>query len=325
MNLTDPCGRITPVLSIGPGSRRLTSCLAGLIALFVAAVAAAPASASFHLMKIREVHEGGSNADYVELQMYSTGENFVGGHYLVTYDGVGNPFVTYQFPTSAPNGQTQRTILIADQNPIGVTPDFTVPTNNLFPGPNGSVCYLNQLTPAPLGIDCVSIGVTAPPQGSPSPVGSPVLPVDGLLPGQSVIRSIAPGCPTLLEAADDTDNSATDFALGTPNPRNNSMTPTEHACGGGGGSNDTTPPNTILKKRPPNRTKDRTPTFRFKSSEAGSTFLCKLDRKRTRRCTSPFTTKRLTLGRHTLKVFAVDSSGNRDPSPAKDAFRVIRG
>jgi len=286
--------------------------------MLLAAVLAAPAPASFHLMKIREVHEGGSQADYVELQMYSTGENFVQTHYLVTYDAGGNPFETYQFPTSVPNGETQRTILIADQNPIGVTPHFLVPTANLFPGPSGSVCYLNQL-PA-TGIDCVSIGATAPPQGLPSPVGTPVLQLSGgLSAGQSVIRSISAACPTLLEAADDTDNSASDFALGTPSPRNNSTAPTEHACV----PPDTTPPNTTLKKRPPNRTKDRTPTFRFKANEAGSTFLCKLDRRKPRPCTSPFTTKRLTLGRHTLKVFAVDASGNRDPSPAKDTFKVI--
>ena len=91
--------------------------------MLLAAVLAAPAPASFHLMKIREVHEGGSQADYVELQMYSTGENFVQTHYLVTYDAGGNPFETYQFPTSVPNGETQRTILIADQNPIGVEYD----------------------------------------------------------------------------------------------------------------------------------------------------------------------------------------------------------
>src|SRR6476646_354707 len=66
---TGPCGRIRPVPSIGPGSRRVRSAVAGLLAMLLAAVLAAPAPASFHLMKIREVHEGGSQADYVELQM----------------------------------------------------------------------------------------------------------------------------------------------------------------------------------------------------------------------------------------------------------------
>jgi hypothetical protein len=53
-------------------------------------------------------------------------------------------------------------------------------------------------------------------------------------------RSIQPGCPTLLESADDTDVSATDFSLVAPDPRNNSVTPTETTCATSGGT--TTPP-----------------------------------------------------------------------------------
>jgi len=48
----------------------------------------------------------------------------------------------------------------------------------------------------------------------------------------SLERSIAPGCPTLLEAGDDTDNSSADFTLAAPSPRNNATTPTETACAG---------------------------------------------------------------------------------------------
>lgn len=33
-----------------------------------------------------------------------------------------------------------------------------------------------------------------------------------------------------LDVADDTDNSASDFALGTGNPRGNSVSPTETPC-----------------------------------------------------------------------------------------------
>ena len=47
--------------------------------------------------------------------------------------------------------------------------------------------------------------------------------------------AIAPGCSTLLEPGDATDNSSTDFALTAPSPRNNATAPTEAACGGGGG------------------------------------------------------------------------------------------
>ncbi len=83
-------------------------------------------------------------------------------------------------------------------------------------------------------------------------------------------------------------------------------------------------PETTIGAKPPAKTHDRTPTFRFSSDEAGSAFQCKLDGKPFRACRSPFTTKRLALGRHTFRVRARDASGNLDPSPASYAFRVIR-
>jgi hypothetical protein len=46
----------------------------------------------------------------------------------------------------------------------------------------------------------------------------------------TLIRSITRGCGTALDPADDTDNSAADFTVGTVNPRGNSVTPTETVC-----------------------------------------------------------------------------------------------
>ena len=37
---------------------------------------------------IREVHEGGVTGDYVELQAYAAGQNFVAGKYINSYDAV---------------------------------------------------------------------------------------------------------------------------------------------------------------------------------------------------------------------------------------------
>src|ERR671935_2520226 len=63
----------------------------------------------------------------------------------------------------------------------------------------------------------------------------------------------------------------------------------------------------------PRRTANRTPTFRFASHEAGVParairFRCAIDRARLHRCPSRYT-PRLGLGRHTLKVRAVDPKG----------------
>jgi hypothetical protein len=82
-------------------------------------------------------------------------------------------------------------------------------------------------------------------------------------------------------------------------------------------------PVTRLRGKPPRRGTDRTPTFRFASSEPNSTFRCRIDQKRFRRCRSPFTVKRLRPGVHTFRVKAVDSTGNADRTPAKYRFRIL--
>lgn len=90
---------------------------------------------------------------------------------------------------------------------------------------------------------------------------------------------------------------------------------------------DGSPPNTRIRKAPrrrilTSRSRARA-TFKFTSSEPGSSFRCKLDGKPFRPCTSP---KRLRVkpGRHRFKVRAIDQAGNVDPTPATARWRVVR-
>jgi hypothetical protein len=72
----------------------------------------------------------------------------------------------------------------------------------------------------------------------------------------------------------------------------------------------------VLRRRPPIF------QFRFRSTEPGSKFRCRLDGKRFRSCGERIRLKGLRPGRHVLRVVAIDSSGNRDPSAAIARFRV---
>ena len=63
-------------------------------------------------------------------------------------------------------------------------------------------------------------------------------------------------------------------------------------------------------------------TFRFKSSKAGSTFRCRLDRRKFRNCRSPKSYRNLKRGRHVFRVAAVDDHGRIDRSPAVLRFRI---
>ncbi len=85
---------------------------------------------------------------------------------------------------------------------------------------------------------------------------------------------------------------------------------------------DLTKPNTALKSAPKSKTKSKTATFKFTSSEAGSTFKCKLDKGAWTACKSPKVYKKLKKGSHTFQVAAVDSFGNTDATPSKKTWKV---
>jgi hypothetical protein len=307
------------------GPRGLRPLVAALVA--GACLLAPPgAGASFHLMQVREVYPGSAadpEAEYVELQMWSGGENFVGGHFVRSYDATGAVVATSTFPANVPDGANQSTLVLATAQAearFGIIADAALaPAGQLSPG-GGAVCWE--------AIDCVSWGSFA---GTlPSPAGTPATPA-GIPDGMALGRSLARACATLLDPADDSDNSAADFAAVSPAPRPNSVPPSERSCassgpgGGTGGSpsQGKDAPQTTLHHKPPKRSADRTPTFRFTSDARGARFECKLDARRYRRCSSPFTTRRLGLGPHRVGVRAVDD-GLKDPTPASYRFTVVQ-
>jgi len=296
------------------GARKLA--LGAALALVGSMGLASTAQADHHLIMIREVHRGATpQGDYLMLQMFADGQNVaLNTHVIDILTSQGQANAEYPLPTGM-LGQSQRTILIGNTGVAGA--DFQ--NAGVVIPQNGAVCYdeTNGYNGTG-GIDCVAWGAF---DGSTHPLSSPGLPLAlggvGLAPGQSLVRTIARGCATQLDSADDTNNSDADFALGTPIGRNNAATPTEHACNG------TAAPNTKIRRRPKNRSTDDSPTFKFKSTEAGSTFKCKLDRKPFKPCHSPKTFHGLQPGKHAFKVEAISSSGNVDPTPAKDKFTVL--
>lgn len=88
---------------------------------------------------------------------------------------------------------------------------------------------------------------------------------------------------------------------------------------------DKTAPETTIVKGPKARSHKRTAKFKFVSSEPGSTFKCKLDKKPFKPCRSPKKYKRLKPGKHVFQVKAIDAAGNADKTPAKRRFRVLGG
>jgi hypothetical protein len=85
---------------------------------------------------------------------------------------------------------------------------------------------------------------------------------------------------------------------------------------------DETAPQTQITSGPSGVLHRRRATFRFSSTEAGSTFLCKLDAKAWRACEPAQVYRGLKEGRHFFRVKATDAAGNVDPTPAKRSWRV---
>ncbi|MDX6615492.1 MAG: hypothetical protein QOD60_583 [Solirubrobacterales bacterium] len=76
------------------------------------------------------------------------------------------------------------------------------------------------------------------------------------------------------------------------------------------------PPETKIDKVKRKSAKHKA-TFRFSSSEAGSTFECKIDKRRFRPCTSPQSYKLKPGKKHKFRVRATNAVGEIDATPAK--------
>jgi hypothetical protein len=297
-----------------------------VLGLAFSALSAQSAFATFHEMVVREVYPGSALApesEYVELQMYAPGQNFVGGHTITVYNAAGAQVSSAKFTAKMDNGANQATIVAATpvaESEFGFAADVALEPAGLIKPEGGAVCWET--------LDCVTWGNFA--GAAQSPAGSPAAP-GGIPDGQALRRKIAPGCASLLEESDDTNNSLADFEAVFPAPRPNSVAPTEKPCtsaGGGnqgaGGKGSEDAPQTSLRGKPAKKTHDRTPTFRFTASESSADFQCKLDGKPFKACRSPFTAKKLTFGRHTFRVRAKGQTGDIDPSPAVFSFTVLR-
>lgn len=85
---------------------------------------------------------------------------------------------------------------------------------------------------------------------------------------------------------------------------------------------DGTPPETTITANPANPTTSTSASFSFTSSEANSTFECKLDAGSYGSCTSPKAYSGLAVGTHTFSVRATDQAGNPDPTPATYTWTI---
>jgi parallel beta-helix repeat protein len=90
---------------------------------------------------------------------------------------------------------------------------------------------------------------------------------------------------------------------------------------------DTVAPDTAIVSGPSGMTTSRGPSFSFNSTQAGSSFRCKLDGPGSTAgtwssCASPTTYSALADGAYVFSAYATDPAGNVDPVPTQRSFSI---
>ncbi len=187
---------------------------------------APPAQADHHFISVREIYAGtmaNPDSDFLELQMYAPGQNFVNGKSVRVHAADSSTLTDHTFLSDLGNGADQSTILLASTAAVtqfGMDPEILLNPNEIDPA-GGAVCWDNGM----LHIDCVTWGTFA--FSATLGAGTPEAAIPS---GSSIVRSAVAGCPTALDAVDDTNDSAADFAPAAPTPRPNALAPVGTPC-----------------------------------------------------------------------------------------------
>jgi hypothetical protein len=268
------------------------------------AVAAPGASAGVEELLVREVYAGGAHNDsYVVLQASAPEQNLVTGHTLTAYGAAGTVIGAGTFQSDFANGENQMTLLIADTSYVtsfngGPAPNLSMPGLNLNPS-GGAVCWE--------AFDCVAWGSFS--GVTPSPTGENA---NAMTTSQRYVlnRDIAAGCPSALDADDDTDDSLADFSQQLPNPRNNGSLIPESVCEA---------PAAAIDSKPSAETDSTSAEFTFHSIPGGAELECRLRGEVFTPCESGSRSySNLAEGYHQFQVRARNSP---DPAGGPASFR----
>jgi hypothetical protein len=84
-------------------------------------------------------------------------------------------------------------------------------------------------------------------------------------------------------------------------------------------------PETRVTFGPSFKTRKRRPVFRFvdATGQPGTTFVCRVDKRKWKPCTSPLKLRRLGRGRHVLRIKGMNAVGVWEPKAGKHRFKVV--
>jgi hypothetical protein len=245
------------------------------------------------------------------------------------------------------------TLLVSVKNSpdlvIGPPPPSLEETNPVSPNPSTTPAVIGQAATGSL----VKIYKTADCSGEPVAQGTDTQLAS---PGLTVTVPVAPGSTTSYRATAEAEGvvSACSSAIsykqedpppppeeegsgsgsgggGTPPPVSGGTTGTSGGKSGkgttGGGKNgiEYVAPQLKITFGPAFKTRLRRPVFRFAdlTGQPGTSYFCRVDKKKWKGCTSPTKLKKQKLGRHVFAVKALNAIGTPALRPLKRAFKVV--
>ena len=138
--------------------------------------------------------------------------------------------------------------------------------------------------------------------------------LDVMREGASVFNTTAPlgtSKPAVVRLGSDNRNAEVDVRFDDVSASGTNQAPP-----------DTAPPDTTITSGPLGTVGSPDATFTFTSSEANSTFACRLNGSAWAGCTSPKSYTGLADGQHTFEVRATDPASNTDPTPAARTWTI---
>jgi hypothetical protein len=201
-------------------------------------------------------------------------------------------------PPGSSSGKSSSKGGVGGATPAGPKP--VAPTLHMLPGERA-----NDLTPSVAGGAPGASSITVYASGACS--GAPI--------AKGTSAELAAGFPVPVAK-----NSATTFSAVSIGAQHSACsTPVTY-------TQDSTAPRTRITMGPGVRTRKRKAVFRFTDiteDPPGTTFKCKVDKAKWKRCASPFHLKHLRLGHHALSIRATDTAGNVERKPVKRRFIVV--
>ncbi len=158
----------------------------------------------------------------------------------------------------------------------------------------------------------------------------------GSAPGAATVRVFnTSNCAGVVVAKGSAADLAAGLRVQVPDNTETSFSATAAAGGKESGCSesvtyveDSAAPLTRITMGPGVKTRRRKAVFRFTDASGdppGTSFLCKVDRKKWKPCSSPFKLRNLGFRGHVLRVRGIDLAGNAEAKAAKRRFKVIRG